>query len=134
MIARAWLKAIAPADREGGQQRSRCSEPGKLPSRHAGAVGLKLPQRAVERVARTARRQLHAKLRARDTAFDRRAHRFERRQHADRLIVEIVDASRFATSAQIAIAQIHRNDPAGTVRVVLGEKRLLDESPPRGQH
>src|SRR3546814_13735033 len=70
---------IVRADRERGQQGAHAVESGELPHRHAGALRLEFPQRAVERVARAPSGQQGAQRFAVDTRLDAWAQRLERR-------------------------------------------------------
>jgi hypothetical protein len=101
---------IVGGNRESRGQRLRWFESGETPGRLARALGLEIPECAIERIARTARRQESAQCLAVDARHDVAPHAFDRGAHVVRVVIEVVDAGRLALSARAAVAQLSDDD------------------------
>jgi hypothetical protein len=84
---------IIGADGVSGDARARLFQPGKGPGRAARALGVEVPEGAIQSVAGAARRQQAPQGRAIKSCLDPRPQRLDPRHHAGRVIVRmIIDA------------------------------------------
>jgi hypothetical protein len=96
-----WLRAEC----EGRQQGLRRRHPCKRPHRPAGTLGFQLPQRAVERIARAARREEPLQSAAVDAPLDHTVLSRDRRRHAIDPVIEIKHPRGLAAAAVPAVVQ-----------------------------
>jgi hypothetical protein len=100
---------------------------GELPDRSAGALGLEIPQGAVERVARTAGRQQRLQGLPRNARLDALADRLDLPGHGGRRVLPVVDALRLAApDPSLLVDQLDDQRVEGIERVAGDVERRLD--------
>ena len=123
----------AERDRVGGGQRLRGGEPGELMRGLSGALGLEIPERAVERIARRAGR--HGLLQRHAVEAERQlvADRAERRHHArDGLAIARIGHA-FAAAPVAAVVQLD-DDHLGLGLGAAADREGAGDRPAFGAH